>query len=230
MEQTNLAIKQDASLEQKLEQSGAAAIKAANELVINSQESYEEGAKYLRVIKERIKQITDYWAEPKKAAHQAHQNIVDREKAMVEPMKQSDKIINGKMRTYIREQEEERRKAKAEAKRRVEEEAKRLLDEAIKAEEKGDAQAAATNMAMATMVSEMPAMPVVEKPKAQGISSRKVWKAEVVDPTVVPAYFNGMEIRAINTSALNKIASMTNGTAQIPGVKLYEDTVLTVRR
>ena len=220
----------DASIEKKLEQSGEMAIKTAEQLVIDSQESYEEGAKYLRVIKERIKQIGDYWAEPKKAAHQAHQNIVAREKAMLEPMQKSDKIINEKMRAYMRDQEEKRRKAEAEARRKAEEEARRLLDEAIKAEEKGDAQAAATNMAMATMVSETPIAPVVETPKAQGINTRKVWKAEVTDPAIVPAYFNGMEIRNINMSTLNKIASMTKGSASIPGVRFFEDTILAVRR
>ena len=219
--------KMDATLEQKLEQSGAMAVKSAENLVINSPETYEQGKKYLAAIKERMNQITDYWAEPKKAAQQAHKNLVAREKAMLEPMQKSDRIIRDKMKNYQNEQEAERRKAEEAIRRQKEEEAQRLLDEAIKAEEKGDAQAAATNMAMAEMVSEMPVAAAVENPKPKGV--RKTWKARVTNESIVPAYYNGMEIRTINNAILNSIARSSNGTAKIPGVEFYEDTIISVR-
>ena len=84
-------------------------------------------------------------------------------------------------------------------------------------------------MAMAEMVSDMAAPPIIEAPKATGISTRKAWKARVVDPSKVPAYVNGMEIRTINMSALNNIARMTKGSAAIPGVEFFEETSIGAR-
>ena len=222
-----MSMVKDTTLEQKLEQSGAMAVKSAEALVIDSPESYELGNKYLATIKERMKEITDYWAEPKKTAQQAHKNLVAKEKAMLEPMQKSDQIIRGKMKKYHDSQEAERRKAEAAIRQQQEEETRRLLDEAIKAEENGDAQAAATHMAMAELVSEMPVAAAMESPAPKGV--RKTWKARVTNPNDVPAYYNGMEIRTINLTMLNIIARSSNGTAKIPGVELYEDTIIIAR-
>ena len=40
----------------------------------------------------------------------------------------------------------------------------------------------------------------------------------------IPAYVNGMELRKINQSALDALARMSKGEANIPGVEFYQDT------
>lgn len=217
------------TVEQQLEQSGKLAVQTAKELTITTQDDYEKAGKYLVGIKTRTKQIQDYWKGPKEAANAAHKAVVEREKQMLAPLKEAEKIIKGTMLNYQAAVEKARREAEAEARRRQEEEAMRLVDQAASAEENGDNQAAAINMAMAEMISETPAVAQMDTPSAAGTSVRKTWKHRVTDPTAVPAYFNGLEIRTINTAALNNIAKMTKGTAQIPGVEFYQESSLGVR-
>ena len=85
------------------------------------------------------------------------------------------------------------------------------------------------SMAMAQMIDDMKPTQAVAKPTASGTSVRKMWKARVVDPKLVPAYVNGIEVREIKMSALNNLAKMTNGELQVPGVEFYEESGIVAR-
>lgn len=51
----------------------------------------------------------------------------------------------------------------------------------------------------------------------------------MTDPAKVPCYANGVEIRPVNMSALNNLARMTKGTAEIPGVEFFEESSIAAR-
>lgn len=155
------------SIENQLTIMGERMVQDAKQMEITCQTDYENAGASLIKIKDQAKKIKDYWAEPKSKAKAAHQEIVDREKAMLSVLNEAEAIINGAMRHYVDAVEKARREAEAEARRRQEEEAARLLEMAVQAEQSGDDHAAAVNMAMAEMVSEMPAA-VIEAPKASG--------------------------------------------------------------
>ena len=216
-------------IEKKLESSGLMMVQQAREMRITSQVDYENAAKVLVDIKTRVKQVKDYWKKPKADAASAHRTLCDRENEMLRPLSEAEKIIKNSMVVYQAAIEAERRKAEEEARRRKQEEVDRLLAESMKAEEKGNAVDAATNMAMAQMIDDMPSNVEVVAPKASGTSIRKTWKARVVDPKLVPAYISGIEVREIKMSALNQIAKMTNGTLDVPGVEWYEEQTVSVR-
>ena len=217
------------TVEQQLEQSGKLAVQTAKELTIATQDDYEKAGKYLVGIKTRTKQIQDYWKGPKEAANAAHKAVVEREKQMLAPLKEAEKIIKGTMLNYQAAVEKARREQEEALRRKQQEEVDRLLNQAAEAGASGDAQAEAIGMAMAEMVNDMPPAAQMDTPSATGTSVRKTWKARVTDPTAVPAYFNGLELRTINSAALNNIAKMTKGTAQIPGVEFYQEASLGVR-
>lgn len=219
----------DTAVEKQLEQSGELAVKTAKELRITTQEDYETAGKYLVSIKTRAKQITDYWKGPKDAAHAAHKAVVDREKQMLAPLKEAEKIIKSSMLNYQAAVEKARREAEEAARKKQQEEAERLFNEAAKAEAAGDDHGAAVGLAMAEMVSDMEAAPQVATPTADGTFTKKVWKARVVDAQAVPAYFNGMELRTIDMTALNNMAKMSKGSMKVPGVEFYQETNLSVR-
>ena len=219
----------DLSVEAQMTVTGQALVKKAQEMRIVTAEEYEQAGVALRQIKEQANRVKDYWAGPKKAAQSAHKEIVEKEKAMLKFFADAEGYIKASMKVYLDAVERARREEAEAAKRRQEEEAMRLVEQAAAAEEAGDEQAAAVSMAMAQMVSDMAAPAAVEAPKAQGISARKTWKARVVDAEKVPAYFGGMEIRTVNLSALNGIAKMSKGTAQISGVEFYEDVTVSAR-
>lgn len=216
-------------IDQKLKIAGSVMVSRAQKLRVSTQEEYEGAATFLKDIKEQAKRIKDYWAEPKAKAAAAHKDIVAREKAMLNPLAEAEAIVKRSMSDYTAAVLKARREAEEEARRRQQEEAERLLNQAIDAESAGDDQGAAIGLAMAEMVNDMETPPTIEAPKVSGITNRKTWKARVTDPTQVPAYCNGIELRTINMSALNSLAKMSKGTAVVPGVEFYEDTSIAVR-
>jgi hypothetical protein len=230
----NITITNPHEIEETLAHSAELAVIEAQSIIITDNDQYGLASQLLVEHKKRIKAVKDYWDKPKSMAKQAHQEICDKEKAMLAPFTQAETIIKAAMVTYQRKVEEERRAAEAEARKRQQEEAERLLAEAIKAEDSGNTTRANAVMAMAQTIDEMPVVSEVEAPKASGISTRKTWKARVIDEKLVPAYANGpglflVEIRTINQSTLNNIARTSNGTARIPGVEFYEDVTISAR-
>ena len=101
----------DKALEHQLETSGQLTIKEAMSLNIESQKDYEQAGKFLVEIKTRAKQVKDYWAQPKTAAKNAHQTIVDREKAMLAPLMEAEKMVKNSMVNYQAAVERARRQA-----------------------------------------------------------------------------------------------------------------------
>lgn len=219
----------DNAIEAQLETFGQLTIKEAKSLNIESQKDYEQAGKFLVEIKTRVKQVKDYWVQPKTAAKNAHQTIVDREKAMLAPLLEAEKMVKNSMVSYQAAVEQARRQAEEEARKRQQEEADRLLQKALDAQDSGNEQDAAINLAMAEMVDQMTAQSSIEAPKAVGTSVSRTWKARVVDEKAVPAYINGMMIRKVDMSALNSLAKMTKGTANIPGVEFYQDMTISAR-
>lgn len=221
--------KADKVIEQQLESSGLITVQQAKSLCIESQQDYENAGRFLVEIKTRAKQVKEYWAQPKTAAKNAHQTIVDREKAMLAPLAEAERVVKSSMVKYQEAVELARTKAEEEARKRQQEETERLLQQALDAQESGNDQDAAISLAMAEIVDQMPAQTQIDAPKAVGTSVSKTWKARVVDEQAVPAYFNGMSIRKVDVSALNNIAKMTKGTAEIPGVEFYQDMTISAR-
>ena len=128
------------TVEKQLQESGTAMIERAKTMVITSHDDYEEAGKALVEIKTRMKQVTDYWKEPKAQAASAHKTICNKEKEMLSPLNEAEKIIKNAMVLYQSAVEKARREAEEEARRQKQAEAERLLAEAMKAEEKGDDQ------------------------------------------------------------------------------------------
>jgi len=218
----------DTMIEQKLEQGGALMVKTAQGLTITTHEEYDKGTTILKDIKSRVKAVKEYWKGPKAAADAAHKELVAREAQMLKPLQEAESIIKKAMLAYTTEVERKRREAEEAARKAREEEIKRLEAIAAMAEEQGDADTAEI---MRDMAEEVPIgeIAAVAAPTAKGVSVRTTWKARVVDPKLVPAYFDGMELRTINMAALNSLAKWRNGEAQIPGVEFYQDSTMSVR-
>ena len=149
---------------------------------------------------------------------------------MLQPISDAEQIIKRSMGAYQQKVDAERRAAEAEARRLAQEERDRLLAEAVAAEDSGDNLAAQTNLIMAEIVEDMKTPALIAQPlKAQGVSTRMVWKARLTDPAAVPCYANGVEIRPVDLGALNTVARLTKGTAIIPGVEFCQDAQISAR-
>lgn len=222
------AVKMSSSLEARMEEGGVLMVKTANGLTIRDNADYERGNDILKDIKGRIKQVKDYWKEPKAAAQKAHKELVAREAQMLKPLEEAEGVIKKAMLAYTQEIRRRQQEAEAEARRQQEEERRRLAAIAEEAEKNGDAGSAEFMREMAEAV-DMPEVVTKAAPAAKGVSVRTTWKARVTDPKMVPAYFEGLEIRTINMATLNFLARESGGQVKIPGVEMYEESTMSVR-
>ena len=211
------------TIEQQMEQEGALMVKRVTGLTITNDAEYERGGDILKDIKARIKAVKDYWKQPKAAAQAAHKTLVDREKQMLKPLEDAEGTVKKTMLAYTTEQ---RRIAEEAARKAREEEQARLAALAAQAEQQGDADSAAFMRDMMDTVEPEQVQPTAA---AKGVSVRTTWKARVTDPKLVPAYFDGYELREINMTALNGLARQYDGGLDIPGVEFYRDETLSVR-
>ena len=63
------------------------------EMVISSEEEYEKAAEFGKQIKEKAKVVTDFFKPMKDSAYQAHKAVCDREKTMLKPLQEAERIL-----------------------------------------------------------------------------------------------------------------------------------------
>ena len=221
----------DRVIEAGLRRNGQLIVERAKAITITTNEDFQNAAELGKQIKQSQSQIKDYWAGPKEAAHRAHAEICTKERDMLRALEEAERILKSTMTRYTLQIEEARRKAEAEMRKRQQEEQERFLAAAVAAEAKGDELGVVSNMAMAEVVQDMAAtINPVERPTVDGVSTRKVWRAEVIDDSQVPVAIAGAVIRPIDIRAIEKIAEATKGTIQVPGVRLFQETVMSIRK
>ena len=193
---------------------------------------FEDAGFMRREIKTTMQKITAYWKPKKEQAHQLHKSLVAAEKEMLQPLEAADKIIDTEMLGYHREQEKirldaqrERERLEAESQRK-EAELYRMANETAQLEEMDDDDVEILRMAQTeadTAQHDVSVAVVPDKATAPGISVRKVWKAKVVKDFLVPVAVAGIMIRPVDEKLLNKLASVSEGKANCPGVEFYHE-------
>lgn len=207
-----------------------AVVERARSIVIESNEQYEAAGKFLTNIKQASKRVTEFFADAKKKSRAAWQAIIDSEKTLLDPLTEAESTLKRTMGAYSLKVQKEQRKSETGARRRQQEEANRLVQQAVDAEQAGDALGAQMAMAQAAMVEDMkPVAAVTQQPKAVGVSTRMKWTAEIVDEKAVPPYVNGICIRPIDTAQAVKLATLANGTIDIPGIRFSREPVIVAR-
>lgn len=196
----------------------------AGAITIDNEDDYKEAGQFGRLLKQRTAEVKDFWKPLKEAAHKAHAEICAREKAMLQPLSNAEKILKQTMGAYISEQERIRREAEEAARRAAQAEAERRLQEAIALEAQGKSAAADAAVEEAEIMDEMSNMVsvVAEKPKAEGVATKKDWEIESIDSSKVPVLIAGVELRPVDTSAVMRLIRSTKGQVHIPGVVYKE--------
>lgn len=115
-------------------------------LVITDKQSYQTAGEIIIDLDHLIKQIKEYWKEPKERAFQAHKAITAKESEMLRPVTDRRNDLAGKIKKYLTEQDkirrEEQSRLDAERMKREQAERDRLAKRAEKADEKGNAEKA----------------------------------------------------------------------------------------
>lgn len=204
----------------------------AGAITIDNEDDYKEAGQFGRLLKQRTAEVKDFWKPLKEAAHKAHAEICAREKAMLQPLSNAEKILKQTMGAYISEQERIRREAEEAARRAAQAEAERRLQEAIALEAQGKTDAADAAVEEAEIMDEMSnAVSVTaEKPKAEGVTTKKDWEIESIDSSKVPVLVAGVELRPVDTAAVMRLIRSTKGQVHIPGVVYKEVAKVAFRR
>jgi hypothetical protein len=119
-------------------------------------------------------------------------------------------------------QERKRREEQARLEEAARKEREKLQRQAEAAAAKGREERAAVLEATAAAV----VAPIAQAaaPKVAGVSFRSIWRAEVVDASLVPR-----EYLMVDQAKLDKVAAALKGDTVIAGVKVREDRITTSR-
>ena len=204
----------------------------AESFVIQTPEDYEAAGEFGKLLKQKAAEVTGFFKPMKDSAYQAHKAVCDREKAMLTPLKNAEKIVKKTMGDYLMEQERIRREAEEAARRAAEEERERKLKEAMALEAAGDKEGAEAAVEEAVVMDEATgySVPAPVKPKVSGVSTSKDREITSIDTAKVPVNFNGMELRPVDQAAVMRLIRASNGSIAIPGIAYREVAKMSFRR
>lgn len=211
---------------------------AAGMIVIKDQPSYDFAAEQLQQVKAQYARIEGERVKLKKPIDDAAKAVQALFKPILSDLEAAERAIKGTMGDYLVEQQRIADKRQREADEAAAKERAELEAKARAAMASGDVETAAAIAEVAEIVQAPVISTAVQQ--AAGISSRKVWKVEVLDKTAFlqcalgfpaavapnPALLGAVEI---DTGVLAKLAALTDG-APIPGCRVWQETVIASRR
>ena len=200
----------------------------ARSLGVNDSESYEFAGASLQHIKSLRAEIADAFDPMQSAAHSAWKEVIAQRKRIEDPLTEAERIIKNTMSRYSLEVENARR---AEQRRLEDAERKKREAELAKAAKKG---ASAEELQQIEQRPVMVMAPSTPKPSAEGISTRKTYKARVTNLGLlikhVAANPSLLGLLEPNQTALNELARSLREGLSLPGVELYVETNVAARR
>ena len=204
----------------------------ASAITIASEEDYQNAAGFGRMLKQRTSDVKEFWKPMKDAAHKAHAEICSKEKAMLQPLTNAEKILKNTMGAYVAEQDRKRREAEEAARRAAQEEVDRKMQEAIDLDAAGDAAGAEMAMMEAEVMDDMSESVAVAgaKPKADGASASMDWEIVDIDTNLVPTSVAGVEIRPVDKAAVMRLIRASKGSIKIEGITYKEVVKIALRK
>lgn len=218
--------------EVELSQEVSVVERQAQEISIHTDEEYSEAAEFGRLLKQKSSQVVEFFAPMKKAAHEAHKHICDREKAMLAPIAKAEKALKLAMGAYQQEQQRKRREEEERLRAIAKAEEEKLIAEAIRMEALGEKEIAEEHLENAQYVADSAnSISVsVESVKTAGVSSTIDWEIESIDPSKVPVAWLNMVLRPVDEKAVLRFIRAHKGSVSIPGVKFKETRRISFRK
>lgn len=203
----------------------------AEAINIDSPESYATAGAFLQANKGLQKKIKDFFSPHKALAKAAHDSLCQSEKAELSKLIESEAVIKQKIGQYDDEmrakQESLRVEMQAEAQKQADDAA---LEAAMAAEAEGN-----KNEAEAIISSHVVVSPVVPNltPKLEGVSTRRVYSAEVIDLKLLVAAVKENRVPLLclegNMPFLHSQARNFKEALNYPGVRVVIKTVVSGR-
>lgn len=201
----------------------------AKAIKIVDTESYIEAGDLWKGIRSLREKVSDSFDPLIKHAHALHKATLAKKSEIDKPLEDAERAVKKAMSGYDLEQERIRREEErrlAEIARKKEED--RLLQEAIAAEEEARRNGATTEEAAqeaAAIMEEPVYVTPVQVPKAVpklqgGPVYRTVWKARIVNESLIPRKY-----LTVDTAKINSVVRSLRNQHGIPGIEAYEERV-----
>lgn len=203
-----------------IESAVVVAPETARKLKIADADGYKVAADFLIDVKTLRKKVDDFCDPNISRLHSAHKAAIRDKRRLTDPLDEAERIIKTEIGRYTAEEEARQREAaaKAEAELRDREEERRLAEaEALDREGK---HAEAMHL-IDEPISSPAVIPAPAAPKVGGLSTSENWTFIVEDEASVPREFctpDPVKIRA-------KVKALKGATA-IPGVRVYAEKVV----
>lgn len=201
-------------------------IKQANEFKIATQEHFSLAGEFLKKLKTVQKQIADTFDPIITKARSALNEAREQKDKHLNPILEAETLVKKKMLIFKSEEDKKRReyeeKLAEEARQKELKEKQRLEKQALKAEAKGDTERAEELREKKEEVF-VPAPIIPEAEKTEGISTKIIWKARIIDESLVPR-----EYMLVDLIKLSKLARAVHNTMKIPGVEFYSEECMAV--
>lgn len=204
----------------------------AMSIKVNDDQDYSKAVEFGRLVKEKSAQVKEFFAPMKKTAHDAHKQICDREKTMLQPLVNTEKILKTQLRDFVMKKEQERARQEEEARRLALQEAQRIEAVVQEAEQLGDIERATEASIELSVVNGYAESLVVETsvPTSKNASHSKTWEIVALDPEKVPVSVAGIELRPVDEAAVLRLIKATKGQIKIDGVEYKETVQISIRR
>lgn len=198
----------------------------SKEVTVIDDEGYNYAGTLMTMAHQKIKAVKEFMDPDIAKANDLHKSLTRKRNTIIFPLEGAKKIIGKVMSDFqaevARKQAVERariareQREEDEAARKVEED--RRAEEAQAAEDAGDTETADAIMeAPLPQTTQQEALPPTEAPKAEGVSFRSKFKAEVFDKSLIPA-----EYLIPDLPKIQKIVTAYKGDIKIAGVKITE--------
>jgi len=200
----------------------------ADEMVVDSHESYEVAATLFKAGRALEKKIKGWFAEPKKKAHDAWKSLVALEKDELAKVQPGIKTLSKKMETWEADQLRLRLEEEARLEREAQEKAEAEADERLKAaailEEAGMNESADKLLDGAALeVDTVAPRGPVKPPKVKGMTVSRKWDFNVLDARQISPTYLVPDLVAIRRVVL----AHGEGAVKIvgPGIEVYSKTI-----
>lgn len=201
--------------------------KVSNEIEISDSESLGVVFEILKALKKHKENITNYWKSAKESAKKTYQDIVFKEKQMINVCENSEKVLKDKILSYKQIQAIRCQKLINQAEIERKNQVKKVLNEALNLKIRGKCEESKLKFAELEKL-ERAKLSLDLNKSPNKINTQKRFKCKVTDNKLVPCFFNEVEIREINTKKLLEIRK-ENPDIEIPGVKFYIEENLVIR-
>jgi hypothetical protein len=200
---------------------------------VTTADEFRLAGELLTGIKTLRKEIADTCDPVIAAAHRSHKAATEQKRKLEAPLVEAENLLKASMAKYQRDEDDRRRREEArlrEEARKAEEQAR--LEEALRLEAEHEPELAAAVLEQPAAVVLPPVLPPA--PKVDGISTRKLYRAEVTD---VRALCRGiadgsvpLNLVAPNQTALNQMAVALKDSFAVAGCRVVVETSIAAGR